>query len=303
MLLRKKIPLGYVYSLIKYRLFIVMFIAGTISFFDQYFKDWGISFGESGIIPVWLPGLLGTLIALVLAFRTNQSYDRWWEARKLWGAIVNDSRSLVREVNYLNNRNVKPEKHRLFVLEMSDLTVLWLHILKDSLRNLNLNKHDFMLMKLGIRNQSNLCHAILDKMQELVQDAYDEGIINDFHQTKVTQTINNLGVSMGGCERIKNTVFPQLYASTIDFAIWLFVVIFPIAFRDPNEYVEFPIVVLVSMVFMMLEKVGIQIQDPFQNRPTDVPMDTIVYGLEKLVRENEDSELPTPLKDYEFYEL
>ena len=294
MLLRKQIPISYVFSLVKFRITIVAIIAGSISYFDQYFKDWGILFP---IIPEWFPGLLGTSITLILAFRTNQSYDRWWESRKLWGAIVNDVRGLLREVKYLKTIDVDPEKHELFRLNMSDATVLWLHVLKDSLRKKSLDPHRFALNKLKINVRSNVPNAILDRMQEFVVEAYENGIINDFHMIKMTQSINALGASMGGCERIKNTVFPQLYSNTIDFAIWIFVVVFPLAFRDPNEYVEFPVVMLVSMIFMMLEKVAIQIQDPFQNRPTDVPISSIARAIEihgLRVLGNEDKLEPYP---------
>ena len=85
---------------------------------------------------------------------------------------------------------------------------------------------------------------------------------------------------MGKSERIKNTVFPHLYSKLIDYSIWSFVVILPLAYRDHNEYVEFPVVMAIAMFFFLLEQLAEGLQDPFSSKPTDVPIASIVRNIE-----------------------
>ena len=98
MLLRNNIPLSYIFGKIKNEIFFVTAYSLGIVILYQNFHVTRIS------IPLAVPALLGTVISLLLAFRSNQAYDRWWEARKIWGAIVNDSRSLARNlINYVDD--------------------------------------------------------------------------------------------------------------------------------------------------------------------------------------------------------
>ena len=92
MLLKKKIPMKYVLGKIKVELLLVIIYATTFSLIHQYYQTISIN------IPIALPTIIGTIISLLLAFKSNQAYDRWWEARIVWGAIVNDSRTLIRQV-------------------------------------------------------------------------------------------------------------------------------------------------------------------------------------------------------------
>ena len=300
MLLKQRIPISYIFSLVKFKLLLVVLIAGGISYFDGFFEAWGVEFP---IVPDWLPGVLGTLITLVLAFRMNQSYDRWWEARKVWGAIVNDSRSLIREVSFLRSKKSDSILHLKFKEQIIELLVLWLHSLKTRLRNGLEKEYYAKAAELGVHNSPNLPNAILHKMEMLISEAFSNDSINEYQQLQITKTLNNLNDGMGKCERIKGTVFPKLYSDTIDFTIWFFVIIFPLSFRDPNDYVEFPVVVILSMVFLILEKLAINLQDPFENTPTDVPLDTIVYNIEVFANEVLGKEKPEAIPDKTFYQV
>lgn len=282
MLLNKRIPIGYIFSLVKYKLLAVIILAGGLSYLDGHFENWGILFP---IISSWLPGILGTMITLVLAFRMNQSYDRWWEARKIWGGIVNDSRSLIREVTFLKNKGANKELHTEFKTEVIELLVLWLHSLKTRLKGFPEDVYYAKAKSMNVPLGVNLPTSILFRIEELIGSAYENGMLNEFQQLRLTKTVNQLNDGMGKSERIKGTVFPKLYSDMIDFSIWFFVIVFPLAFRDLNHYVEFPIVTILSMIFIILEKLAIHLQDPFENRPTDVPLDSIVDVIEAFANE------------------
>lgn len=304
MLLNKQIPIRYIFNLIKYQLLGVVIIAGTVSHYDEYFQDWGIVFP---ILPMSVPSLLGTMVTLVLAFRMNQSYDRWWDARKAWGSIVNDSRGLIREVVHLRSKNVEDaSKSNLFKESVIKKLIAWNYGLVGSLRRIEIAEVERYLtddeLKEFARGDGNLPSGILYAMMDEIQRAYEDGIINEYQQMKMTNTINSLGDSMGKCERIKNTVFPKLYSKLIDFIIWVFVLLFPLAFRDPNKYVEFPLAMVISSIFFMLESLAKQLQDPFENRPTDtaildIARKTEIIGQKALGR----TDLPEKLKEEEFY--
>ncbi len=290
----------------KKELFFVMLIAGAVSYFDQFFEGWGIKFP---IIPMNIPAILGMMITLVLAFRINQSYDRWWEARKIWGMIVNDSRALIREVSHLRTKDGGDEDKRLaFKDNMTSFVIVWSACLAKSLRGQEMDsimkkylseERIKMIKKIDPKNIPN---ALLYVMMEKIHDAYSDGLLNDYQQIRLTETLNGLSDSMGMCERIKGTVFPRLYSKLIDGTTWVFVFLLPLAFRDPNEYVEFPVVVSISMAFFTLENIAKGLQDPFDNKPTDIPISSISgkieqFGLRAMGRGN----IPKDVEEKSFY--
>src|SRR6188768_3126400 len=131
MLLRKNIPITYIFGKIKQELlFVVLYSVGVVILY-QNFHVTRIS------IPIAVPALLGTVISLLLAFRSNQAYDRWWEARILWGAIVNDSRSLTRQILYFIDDPYYSAEIQLFKERFVKRQIAWCYALSQSLRNTN----------------------------------------------------------------------------------------------------------------------------------------------------------------------
>jgi putative membrane protein len=157
--------------------------------------------------------VLGVSIALLLGFRTASAYERWWEARKIWGAIVNDSRTLVRQLlTFINPNQTPPEVRRIALLQIA-----WIYSLKNSLRGGDLLSESQKYLTTGdvekIRDSSNKPNEILKLMGIELNKMKTAALIDSYQFVALDHTLKNLCDHMGKSERIRNTVFPIQYAS------------------------------------------------------------------------------------------
>ena len=113
-----------------------------------------------------------------------------------------------------------------------------------------------------------------------LQLALDEGWINRFQQIELDRTLTRLCDAMGKCERIKNTVFPSTYSLYIHLAMMLFIILLPFSIIQFVGMFEVPLVIAISACFLLIEKMAIHLQDPFENKPTDTPMTAIAQTIE-----------------------
>lgn len=282
MLLQSNIPIKYIIGKIKAGLIFVTIYAIVVAALYNTFHFTRIT------IPLSVPMILGTVISLLLGFRSNQAYDRWWEARIIWGAIVNDSRSLSRQiltfVDDYHSIEAQQFRERFIRRQMG-----WAFCLSHSLRKENplTGLKTYMVedeLKF-ISGYNNVPMAILELHGKDINYALEMGWINQYQQVALDQTITKLCDSMGKCERIKNTVFPATYSLYIHFAMNLFIMLLPFGLLEYFGYVEIPIVIAIAASFMLIEKMAIHLQDPFENKPTDTPMTTISKTIEKDLRQ------------------
>jgi putative membrane protein len=188
--------------------------AVAIAAFHYFFPQFRIS------IPIAVPAILATIISLLLAFRSNQAYDRWWEARGLWGAIVNESRSLTRQlITFLDAGNEEEENFKMRFVRRQ---IAWCYSLSQSLRGQNcyIRSIDFLVdeeVKFS-RRYTNVPNSLLKLHGMDTQLAYKNGWLNDYQQVEIDRTLTRLCDAMGKCERIKNTIFPSTYSLYIHFA-------------------------------------------------------------------------------------
>jgi putative membrane protein len=231
--------------------------------------------------------ILGTVISLLLGFRSNQAYDRWWEARIVWGAIVNDSRSLARQIiTFVNSNNgyhsieTQQFKERFIRRQMG-----WCFALARSLRKektLPVLKPYMVEEEINVVSKyTNTPAAILEMHGRDINYALEMGWINEYQQVELDRSITRLCDSMGKCERIKNTVFPATYSMYIHFAMNLFIMMLPFGLIEYFGFMEIPVVIAIAASFMLIEKMAIHLQDPFENKPTDTPMTAISKNIEK----------------------
>lgn len=276
MLLDKRLPIKFILRKIRFELFTVSIYAFGVAFLDEYLHLQRMS------VPLSLPGLLGTAISLILGFRIAQSYDRWWEARKIWGAIVNDSRSLVRQV--LTHTTGTGEEKQVYASRTANLQIAWCYALGESLRDKSTleNKEEFLSPKDldFLRTQSNVPNGILTLHSNELRNQVDNERISAFHSMLIDNTIVRLTDAMGKSERIKKTIFPRTYTLIVEFLLYLFVLMLPFGIIEFFGYLEAPIVILIALPFFFLEKTALHLQDPFSNMPTDTPVTTIAQGIE-----------------------
>ena len=279
MLLKKNVPLTYIFGKIYKDLILVTLYAVGIVVLYENFHFTRIS------IPIAVPALLGTVISLLLAFRSNQAYDRWWEARILWGGIVNDSRSLTRQVLYFIDDPYYSAEIQLFKERFVKRQIAWAYGLSQSLRNTNpiLGLDKFMKPdELDfVSRYKNIPMSILELHARDIKIAVKEGWINTYQQIEIDRTLSNLCDRMGGSERIKNTVFPVTYSKYINMTIYLFIIMLPFGLIEFFGYIEVPVVIAIAAAFLLIEKMAIHLQDPFENKPTDTPTTTISRTIER----------------------
>jgi putative membrane protein len=275
MLLNKRISIFDFVKTIQADLLIISIYAVLIAVSD---KD---AATNSITIPIAITVSLGTAVILLLAFRTNQSYDRWWEARIVWGAIVNDSRTLIRQMQTFSS-GATPDT---IVRSMAVRQIIWCYALAESLRKLPFSPRIAAYLQEQKIEADNIPNALLSMHSQQIRDAYVQGYINSYQQVQLDTTVSRLTDSMGRCERIKNTVFPKSYSLLIHLIIYLFATLLPFGLSDANISVEIGLTIVIPTVFIAIERTSILMQDPFENKPLDTPMTALSETIETDLRQ------------------
>lgn len=294
MLLNKRIPVFYFLKQIKYDLFIICIYAIVVGILDHYTILKNINVSMS------ITGLLGTVISLLLAFRTSQSYERWWEARVVWGAIVNDSRTLVRQFSsFLSSDHSQGS----FVKDFAERHIVWCFALVSHLRRVSNTDRVELYLKQKNISAENVPNKLLSQHSEDLSTALKSGLLNDYQHIQLDSTTVRLCDSLGKCERIKNTVFPKSYSLLIHFIIYTFVTLLPFALKDEGVIVEILLTIFIPSVFIAIEKTSILMQDPFENTPLDTPMTTLSTTIERNIQEMIGIPLPKRITDDTYFQM
>jgi putative membrane protein len=297
MLLNCKIPLTYTFSKIKLEIIYTIIIWLTTFFL---IREYAII--DPGI-PVTVPAFIGTAIAVILSFKLNQAYDRWWEARKIWGSIVNESRTFVLQ---LQSFVKPPNDNEIRTLALRQIA--WCFSLGQSLRGLNavenLDKYLSVNELELISKHNNKPLAILQLNTKHIADLKAREMMDIFSQIQINNTLRYFSDAMGMAERIKSTVFPITYRLFLHWMIYLFTIVLSIALHDMAWYFEFPLLLAISCSFFLLEKAATQMQDPFSNKPTDTAVTTIATNIEINIRQLlGETEIPQAYPPNKFYSL
>ena len=245
--------------------------------------------------------LVQSAISILLSFKMSQSYDRWWEARKVWGAIVNDSRSLTIQLqSFLNEKNT--------IRKIAFRQIAWCYSLGQSLRGLNpLEKLDHYFDPGDFDNlldHLNKPLAILQQNAREIKALKFNNQIEIFTQIQLDNTFTRLCDAMGRAERIKTTIFPQTYRLFLHFEFYLFVAILSIALDDVKILFLLPLIMVISLVFFLMEKTATYMQDPFSNTPSDTAVTAIATTIEINIKQLlGEKEIPEPLQSDTFYIL
>jgi ion channel-forming bestrophin family protein len=243
---------------------------------------------------------LGTALSFFIAFFTAQAYDRWWEARKIWGDFVNDSRSFARMVMTLFRDPVdRPEvaaiQERLIRRHIAYLYAVKLHLRREPQEEslAYLGKHDAGQIS-GAANPGN---ALLELQGRDIDASERAGHIDVIRMAQLNDMLSRFSTSMGMAERIKFTVFPPYYASLIQISLWVLMLMFPVALSEQIGYAAIPSAFLMVTIFYLIFLTGRGLLNPFEGMPTDTPMSSIVRTIEiNLLQQLGEANIPPPLE-------
>ncbi len=265
------------------------------------FKLLGWTWVGSKNVPL---ALYGSAIGIIVGFRNNSAYGRWWEGRGLWGAVVNNSRSFARQV--CSTMHPSPELDGADTLALHAMQrnlvfhqIAYVHALRQHLRQLS--PWDELTPLLpeteihALHASKNVPLTLQQTMGRLLRESKNRGWIDALEWQSMDRNLDDLADAQGGAERIKNTPLPKQY----DFFPMLFVQIYclllPIGMVENLGWFTPLGSTLVGFMFLALDKIGRDLEDPFDNKIYDVPLTaitrTIDINLRQLLGE---TDLPTP---------
>ncbi len=257
--------------------------SGIIAFLEiEYFK---LSAGSNvKNIPV-MHSLLGFAISMLLVFRTNTAYDRWWEGRKLWGALVNNSRNLAIKLSAILPEN--DEENRSFFRSVipAYAATLRSHLSAEKTR-VELFEADKRHPLLNAIDESkHLPNQIATSIFKKIQELYQQKIITGDQLIFLNTELQSFTDICGACERIKNTPIPFSYSVFIKKFIFIYVMTLPFGFVFNLGYYVIPVVAFVFYVLASLELIAEEIEDPFGGDENDVPTDKIANNIRNNINE------------------
>jgi putative membrane protein len=218
-----------------------------------------------------LHSLLGFVISLLLVFRTNTAYERWWEGRKAWGSLVNNSRNLALKMNAFLGAGYTEKKKRI-----GELIAAYPAVLKEHLRNKKVAEFDTTV------HQPNL---IAGELMKECNALYKDKIISGDQLIIINNELVSLTDTCGICERIKKTPIPYSYSLFLKKFIFIYIFTMPFSFITDFGYLIIPAVTFMFYVLASLEIIAEEIEDPFGTDANDLPTDEIALTIEQNVKE------------------
>ncbi|ESU25321.1 hypothetical protein FLJC2902T_31290 [Flavobacterium limnosediminis JC2902] len=262
-------------QLIPMMIFIGLYSAGICYMEMEY---WQLS-QESHVKNInVMHSLLGFVISLLLAYRTNTAYDRWWEGRRMWGSLVNNSRNLAIKLAVM----LLDEHDRSF---FKKAIPSYASILNKHLKNEETGLSLFEGLDLKIDHEKHRPNQVAKLLFQKINDLYKSGKISGDQLIVLNGEIQSFTEICGACERIKNTPIPYSYSAFIKKFIFFFVMTLPFGFVFTLGYYVIPVVVFIFYVLASLELIAEEIEDPFGNDENDLPTKKISENIKKHIEE------------------
>ncbi|MEK8179770.1 bestrophin family ion channel [Flavobacterium buctense] len=223
-------------------------------------------------------GMLGFVISLLLAYRTNTAYDRWWEGRKLWGSLVNNSRNLAIKLSAI----LKDEHDKKY---LRFLIPTYASILSKHLSNEEVGQILFEDVELKINHQKHKPNQVAQVLFQKIHDLHQSGKISGDQLIILNAELQSFTDVCGACERIKNTPIPYSYSAFIKKFIFFYVMTLPFGYVFSLGYYVIPVVVFIFYVLASLELIAEEIEDPFGTDANDLPTGKIAENIKRHVEE------------------
>jgi putative membrane protein len=266
--------------------------------------------------PFGILGVLGTALALFLAFRNNTAFGRWGEASQAWAAITAASRTFARLIvtftdAHRHTPQYQAEPAEAFKREMIYRHIAWVNALRMQLRGgMDVNELAPYLDAAelaALRQAPSKAGALLLAQGRRIYDAMASGILQGFDSFQLEGQLAALASQQAVCERIKLIPVPRQYDYFTRLFVWFFIVLTPLSLvgtlvRENVGYLLIPLTVLFAFVFAIVQRTGEVNEEPFENRITDVPLSAMCRGIERDVRETlGETALPPKLEPKDGY--
>lgn len=242
-----------------------------------YFFNFSVSWPILGSV---VPSIV---LGLLLVFRTNTAYDRFWEGRKCWGVLNNNIRNLSRQI-WVSVIEEKPEDRAEKIAAMK-LLVAFAIAMKLHLRNepINVELEEMMpsthYYKLKTMNNPPL--EIAFWISDYLQKQYEDQRLSLYQLTAMQELLNGMVDMLGGCERIQKTPMPLAYAIHLKQLLLIYCLLLPFQLVKDLGFFTGAIISLIAFTLFGIEEIGIEIEDPFGRDPNDLPLDNICNNIKR----------------------
>jgi len=236
---------------------------------------------------------VGLALSIFLGFRNSTSYDRFWEGRKLWGQLVNTTRSLSRQILHYARPAQASEQPAVtqWQQEVHSYLIAYVHALRLHLRedpSDELSKHLPAGELAGLRAHKNRPNYLNLRLSQKIAEAWKKQWIHPYHVPLFEDRLHELSNLQGGCERIKSTPIPLLYMVLLHRLVAIYCFALPFGIVDTvGIYTPF-VVMIVSYAFMGLDAIGESIENPFQKEPHDLPLGQLSKMIEEALCQQQD---------------
>lgn len=271
------------------RLLLLLLFSLAVVYFKPFLLEYNLHINPAAFT------LFGITLAIFLGFRNNVSYDRFWEGRKLWGALLNDTRSLSRQsISLINDKEYEVKRD-----EFINLLIALVYSLKHQLRNTDseadlkrLLENNFAESLKEVRYKPII---ILRELGNWIKKAKADGKIDSVTQLAFEDNLNKLSDIIGGCERIASTPIPYTYSVLLHRTVYIYCFMLPFGFVETLGWITPFIIVFIAYTFVALEAIADELEDPFGVQPNDLALDAMSEMIENTLLELNDKKI-NPLK-------
>ena len=222
--------------------------------------------------------IFGVILSIFLSFRNTACYDRWWEGRKLWGALIANTRHITRDSHILS-----AEQRKTMLYNM----MLFSYLLKNRLRKQPLDENYVLYSHFNLQSLSqldqhiNAPQAVLEQMQKDSVAIYKNGEMSDIIYSTLTRHTVALGDVQAGCDRIISTPLPFSYSVLLHRTVYFFCFILPFSLEASLGIWTPILVALIAYLFLGLDALSAELEEPFGMQDNDLALDAIVRLIER----------------------
>lgn len=244
-------------------------------------------FGLAVSWPILASLIPNIVLGLLLVFRTNTAYERFWEGRKIWGIITNNTRNLSRQIWVsVDEKEAHDRDKKIAALK---LLIAFAIATKLHLRNESVNQElEGLITKkqyYKLKEMNNPSLQVAFWISDYLQQQYERNCLNSYQLTALQELINNLVDCLGGCERILKTPIPLAYAIHLKQLILLYCLSLPFQMVEEFGFFTGLIVAIVSFTLLGIEEIGVEIENPFGYDANDLPLDTICNNMRRNIED------------------